>query len=66
MNIGEITDRNLNVQWLRNSMILVKAPQVPPILGTLIQVFLFGQASVGAILHRNQIYKSESQLSREA
>ena len=29
MNIGQITDRNLNVRWLRNRMIPVTVPQVP-------------------------------------
>ena len=29
MNIGQITDRNLNVRWLRNRVIPVTAPQVP-------------------------------------
>ena len=29
MNIGQITDRNLNVRWLRNRAIPETAPQVP-------------------------------------
>ena len=29
MNIGQITDRNLNVRWLRNRAKLVTAPQIP-------------------------------------
>ena len=29
MNIGQITDRNLNVRQLRNRMIPVTAPKVP-------------------------------------
>ena len=29
MNIGQITDRNLNVRWLRTRVIPVTTPQVP-------------------------------------
>ena len=65
MNIGQITDRNLNVRWLRNIMIPVTTPKSPPILDTLIQVSLDGQALTGVILHRNPSKGSESQLSRK-
>ena len=32
MNVGQITDRNLNVRQLRNRMIPVTAPQVPSLI----------------------------------
>ena len=32
MNIGQITDKNLNVRWLRNRTIPVTAPQVPSVI----------------------------------
>ena len=32
MNIGQITERNLNVRQLRNGVIAVAAPQVPSLM----------------------------------
>ena len=57
MNTGQITDRNLNVRWLRNRTVLVTTPQVLPILVTLIQASLDGQSLTGVILHRNPSYR---------
>ena len=56
MNIGQITDRKLKGRQLRNRVIPVTAPQVPPRLETFIHVFLYGQALAGAIFNRYQIY----------
>ena len=39
MDIGQITDRNLNLRWLRKRVIPVTTPRSPPMLVTLVQMF---------------------------
>ena len=57
MNVGQITDRNLNVRQLRNRAIPFTPPISPPLLETLIQVSPKGHALIGIVLHRNLSYR---------
>ena len=57
MNIGQISDKNVDVRWLRNRAIPVTKTRSPPILETFTQVSPYSQASAGATLHKNQIYR---------
>ena len=64
MNIGQITDSKTVEKQCDTSH---STQGSPPILETLIQVFLYGQASDGTILHRNQLYSVQNpELSRNS